>query len=68
MRFRSGRRNSPIARLELQRLIDCYLDLYVDFVILEQRVQGKLPAFEGIRIVKERMETGEDLTEKRGDE
>jgi len=40
---------------ELQRLIDAYLDLYVDFAILEERVAGTLPAVEGIRIVRERI-------------
>ncbi|HYN87798.1 MAG TPA: hypothetical protein VER55_04685, partial [Ardenticatenaceae bacterium] len=29
-------------------------DLYIDMVILEERIDGNLPAFEGIRIVKER--------------
>jgi len=38
---------------ELQRLIETYVALYVDFVFLEERLQGNLPAFEGIRIVKE---------------
>jgi hypothetical protein len=44
---------------EVKRLVDEYLDLYVDFVILEERVQGNLPAVEGIRIVKERLPAGE---------
>jgi hypothetical protein len=39
--------------------VDERLDLYVDFVILEERVQGNLPAVEGIRIVKERKPAGE---------
>jgi energy-coupling factor transporter ATP-binding protein EcfA2 len=30
------------------------LDLYADFAILEERIEGNLPAFEGIRIVRER--------------
>jgi DNA polymerase III delta prime subunit len=33
-----------------------YLDLYIDLVILEKRINGELPAFEGIRIVKEAAE------------
>lgn len=32
-----------------------WLDVYVDWVILEERIEGTLPAFEGIRIVKERV-------------
>jgi len=39
---------------ELQHLADAYLDLFVDFCILEARIAGELPAFEGIRLVRER--------------
>ena len=39
---------------ELQQLIEAYVALYVDFVFLEERLQGNSAAFEGIRIVKER--------------
>lgn len=39
---------------ELQQLIEAYVALYVDFVFLEERLQGNMPAVEGIRIVKER--------------
>jgi hypothetical protein len=39
--------------------IDEYVNLYVDFALLEERVQGNLPAIEGIRIVKERKPAGE---------
>jgi len=35
-------------------LIDAYLDLYVDWAILEERIEGNLAAFEGLRIVRER--------------
>ncbi len=31
-----------------------YLDIYISLVILEERIQGRLPACEGILIVKER--------------
>ncbi len=41
---------------EIQSLIDNYLDLYLDFAILEGRIEGELPAVEGIRIVRERRE------------
>ena len=39
---------------EVQRLIESLLNVYIDLVILENRIQGKLPACEGILIVKER--------------
>jgi len=45
---------------EFQVLIDNCLDLYVDFAILEARIRGDLPAFEGICIVKERIR-GDDI-------
>ncbi len=37
-----------------RRLYHTCLDWYTDLAILEERIQGNLPAFEGIRIVKER--------------
>ncbi|MGE0680724.1 MAG: NACHT domain-containing NTPase [Candidatus Binatia bacterium] len=39
---------------ELQVLAKSWLDAYVTLVILEERIQGNLLAFEGIRLVKER--------------
>lgn len=38
---------------EFQATMDTYLDLYIDYVILEERIEGRLRAFEGIRLVKE---------------
>ena len=38
-------------------LRDDILGLYMTFLILEERVQGTLPAVEGIRIVKERTDS-----------
>jgi energy-coupling factor transporter ATP-binding protein EcfA2 len=35
-----------------QRLLGICLNLYVNFTILEERIKGKLPAFEGIWLVK----------------
>jgi hypothetical protein len=32
------------------------LDRYLDLLILRERIAGRLPAFEGIRVVKERVE------------
>jgi energy-coupling factor transporter ATP-binding protein EcfA2 len=40
-------------------LYDICLDLYTDFAILEERIEGNLPAFEGIRIVRERKKESE---------
>ncbi len=39
---------------DVQDLADKYFDLYIDLAILEERLEGNLPAFEGIRIIKER--------------
>jgi hypothetical protein len=38
---------------DLKILVDWFLNLYVDYAILEERIEGKLSAFEGIRILKE---------------
>ncbi len=45
-----------------QHLINTYLDAYLTFVILEERVRGTLPACEGILLVKERREESNELT------
>lgn len=37
-----------------KKVLNSYLDLYVDFAILEERISGVLPPLEGIRIVRER--------------
>ncbi len=37
-----------------QSQLDICLNVYIDMVFLEERIRGKLPAFEGIRIVKQR--------------
>lgn len=42
------------ARWPGRNIAESCVDLYIDFVILEERIRGNLPAFEGIRIVKER--------------
>jgi len=39
---------------KMQQIINSYLDIYIALLILEERIQGKLPACEGILIVKER--------------
>ncbi|MBI3249183.1 MAG: NACHT domain-containing protein [Deltaproteobacteria bacterium] len=41
-------------REKWQSLANDWLDAYASLVILEERSQGNLPAFEGIRLVKER--------------
>jgi hypothetical protein len=38
----------------MKYLVDTYFALYMDFCILEERIQGSLSAVEGIRIIKER--------------
>jgi Cdc6-like AAA superfamily ATPase len=40
-----------------QWISECF-DLYSDLVVLEERIEGNLEAFEGIRIVKERKREG----------
>ena len=52
------RSNSRREDMDIQHIIDSYLDIYITLVILEKRVQGKLPACEGILIVKERKKDG----------
>ena len=42
-----------------QSLLDECIELYVNFAILEDRIEGNLPAFEGIRIVRERVREDE---------
>jgi len=34
---------------------DIYLDMYIDLIILSERIQGNLPAVESIRLVRERV-------------
>lgn len=43
---------------EAQRLAEGYFELYLDLATLEERIEGHLPAYEGIRIVKERKQMG----------
>lgn len=40
----------------LGRISNDYLDIYTAFAMLELRMQGKLPAWEGILLVKERVQ------------
>jgi len=39
---------------EALRLLEAYIDLYLDFVLLETRMSRQMPSFEGIRVIKER--------------
>ncbi|MBI1880406.1 MAG: hypothetical protein HYR94_19685 [Chloroflexi bacterium] len=48
-----GRDAKPGKKVD-QHLLDTALNLYLEFTLLEQRIQGNLPALEGIWIVKER--------------
>ncbi len=49
-RFRSNNEK----REQFDKLIDSYFNFYVDLVVLQERIEGKLEAFEGLRIVRER--------------
>ena len=42
----------------IQNLVSHYSDLFVGFITLKRRMEGDLPAFEGIRVVRERSEVG----------
>lgn len=50
--------NPPAADVEdqaqIRRLLTGYIDLYLDFAILEGRIQQKLPALEGLLLIRER--------------
>ncbi len=37
------------------RDLDLAIDIYIELVLLNERIAGRFPAFEGIRLVKERM-------------
>jgi energy-coupling factor transporter ATP-binding protein EcfA2 len=39
---------------KVQGIVEQYFNLYIDLAILEERIEGNLPAFEGLRIVRER--------------
>lgn len=41
-------------REEALRLLESYIDLYLDFLLLEARMSQQMPSFEGIRVIKER--------------
>jgi hypothetical protein len=51
---RSGLGRGGTEAEKVARRLDAYVALYVDFCILEERIRGTLPAWEGIRIVRER--------------
>lgn len=58
-KVRSGELKLPIIPIvkylpEIESFSNLYSDVYVQLVILEERIAGRLPAFEGIRIVRER--------------
>jgi energy-coupling factor transporter ATP-binding protein EcfA2 len=57
---RKKRSDRKLVEDEFQYLIDSYLDIYVTLVGLEARIQGRLPACEGILIVKEQKK-GQDF-------
>ncbi len=46
---------------ETQGWLDGVLQIYVDFSMLEARIDGDLPAIEGLRIVKKRIDSKTDL-------
>ncbi len=42
---------------EVKHLAEEYFQLYIDLAILEERLEGNLPAFESIRVIKEWIES-----------
>jgi hypothetical protein len=51
----SLRESVPTPALEeALRLLESYIDLYLDFLLLEARMSRQMPSFEGIRVIKER--------------
>jgi hypothetical protein len=53
LRLQSNRERGAVES-RIQHLANAYLDLYVKFFIQEARIAGELPAFEGLRLVRER--------------
>jgi hypothetical protein len=51
----SGQESEVISRKYLQKLNEIY-PLYVYLVLLDERQAGRIPAWESIRIVRERVE------------
>lgn len=49
----------------LNRAFELVLGLYIDVVTLQERIAGHSPAFEGIRIVKERQATNETTSNRK---
>jgi hypothetical protein len=41
---------------DLERDLDLVLSIWIDLITLQERIAGRSPAFEGIRLVKERVE------------
>ncbi len=48
------KQNLKTIKNPLRELFDTLLDWYINFAILEERIQGNLSAIEGIRIIRER--------------
>jgi hypothetical protein len=46
---------SNTLRATFKRALDLALDIYIDIITLQERIAGRSPAFEGIRLVKERI-------------
>lgn len=46
--------DSTRVREQKTKILKAYIDLYLDFAILEERLANRLPALEGIRLVKVR--------------
>jgi energy-coupling factor transporter ATP-binding protein EcfA2 len=47
-------KSEPSSELLFEQLVTSYLNIFVTFTLLEDRIEGRLPAWEGILLVKER--------------
>ena len=55
---------SNVEREQIDKLLNEYFDLYVDLVILEERLAGNLSAFESIRLINDPQPKGHRFFQK----
>lgn len=54
--FSLEKQSLPIDEAVYRQTMDAYFDMYVAFALLEERIEGRIPACEGLLIVRERKE------------
>jgi hypothetical protein len=60
--FRPSRAHLGVAAVTLRASRNACLDAFLALALLEERIEGRLPAWEGIRLVRERVAAGAPLT------